>query len=304
MSVDDIRLVRYGEIDVGRLDALLASEYPAQHDVRKRAFLDWLYCNNPAGEGRFVLAVDADGSYRGVTGVVPFVITVGTDTMLAHLALHVLVHREYRKENLFGRMIRVLTTSLEPGPAWLFGHPNANALPFWKRHKMAFRPDYVLAWNRRIFDARLRRYQTIESRKQLVDLDFSSLREWRQALGTPVLASEADFLAWRFLDHPTRRYRVAVRLEGPHVKGYCVIAKDLRPGIDVIVDYQGSQETAQGPPGRMSRLSFTTWRPTDAGASSGRLVKRIAFFATGIGVPRSLAATSWDRVSLAACDFL
>jgi hypothetical protein len=302
MSITGISYTPYRDVDKDLLVALFSSEYSAGHDTSNLAFLDWLYARNPAGEGGFVLAIDAQGRYRGAIGVVPFRLVWAEETPLAHVALHVFVHPESRTENLFSRMIKVLKENLGAQPSWLFGYPNANAIPGWKRNKMTFRPDYVLRWNRRILDLRARDCEIIRSTARLSELDFSVLRKRAAQTGKPILAADAKFLAWRFLDHPKRRYLMAARVDGVSVRGYSVIAKDVKPGLDVILDFQGEKELAEGPVGRASRLAFTTWRPL--GRESGRFVKRVPFFATGFGKNAALESVPWDAVSLAACDFL
>jgi hypothetical protein len=302
MSVQEISYKGYGELDKDRLMGLFATEYPERHDIRNPAFLDWLYARNPAGEGGFVLAVDAAGRYRGTIGVVPFRFAWGQKRILAYAAVHVLVHRDSRSENLFSRMIRVLKERNEAEHTWLFGYPNSRAVPGWKRNKMSFRPDYVLSWNRRLFDLRLRDYEIARSATRLAEIDFSWLHKWEEDLNKPVLVADEQFLVWRFLQHPTRRYICAVRVDGTAMRGYSVIANDVKPGLDIIVDAQGDKEAVDGPAGRTTRLSFTTWH--SGVVPSGRLVKRIPFFATAFGTDATNPDAPWDAVSLAACDFL
>lgn len=305
MSINDIAYHAYDAMDSARLAALLASWYAPGHDTLNPRFLDWLYRDNPAGIGGCILVRDAQGEYRGIVGAVPFRLAWGGRAITAYLALHVLVHPAARGANLFGRMIRVLQSHLAEQETFLFGHPNTNALPFWKRAKMRFHDDYVLGWNGRLFDTRLSGYRQVVARDKIDGLDFTPLAAWRNSLGKPVLEVDAKFLAWRYLAHPTRRYLLALCIDGDRVLGYVAIARNAKAGMDVIVDWQGAEEFADGPPGRFMCPTVVSDAAHPPSLAHPRLTKRIPFFATPFAVqPEAAEAVAWDAMSLAACDFL
>jgi hypothetical protein len=304
MNIDDIAYHPFDTIDRAKLARLLASEYAPGHDTLNPAFLDWLYRDNPAGMAGFIVARDAVGEYRGIVGVVPYRLTWGQRPMTAYLALHVLVDKAARGASLFGRMIVVLNNHLAARETFLFGHPNPAAMPSWERNGMRFIDGYALGWNGRLFDTRLNSYRQITKSEGLGGFDFSALAEWRAGLGKPVLSVDRAFLEWRYLSHPTRRYLVALRTQGSEVRGYVAIARSAKAGMDVIVDWQGTEEFENGPPGRFLRPAFVSDASHPPRVTHPKLIKRIPFFATPYAVEPGALKARWDAVSLAACDFL
>lgn len=302
MTGAGIAYYRYDAINPALLRALFGSEYAPDHPTLDPRFLDWLYRANPAGGGGFILARHRNGDLRGSIGLVPFRITWGDREITAYVALHVLVHPAERGARLFDDMIGTLKAHLAEQETFLLGHPNPTASPAWIRCGMHFRDDYCLGWNGRLLDAKLGSYRSITSADEIARLDFSGLTAWRHSRGSPVLAADARFLVWRFLAHPIRRYHLRLRVEGNRVLGYVAIGR--MSGVDVILDWQGERELADGPPGRFMRPAFVSDPKHAPAIAHARFTKRIPMFATGFAVTDAQRSAPWDGVTLAACDFL
>jgi hypothetical protein len=305
MSPSTTFLRPFSEACIGRFLELASTYYPEGHDARNEAYLRWAFLRNPAGAGRVAGAETEGGRWSAMMGLVPFRIRQGKRTFLASMVVNVLVHPDHRKEKLFVKMIQKTLSELSGTDEWLIGHPNEAATPGWKRTNMGFRNGYDLRVVPPLCKAALPAGERIDSSRALMGRDLSPLGVWQESLDQPVIAADAEFLAWRFLEHPTRKYRVFVHGDGTKVLGYRVDHRFKSLALRRVVDWQGEDAWRRGPV-RGLRPAVIAWpRAVSAPALTvdpPRPKKHYEFFATPC---RTLEndGVDWRYLTLAASDF-
>ena len=305
MTTSSLELRTFDEAHLDRFVELASTYYAERHDARNPAYLRWAFLENPAGKGRVAIARTESGVWTGMMGLVPFRIRHGELEFTANMVVNVLVHPEHRQQKLFVKMIQHACRELSGTGEWLIGHPNAAAVPGWKRAGMAFRPGYTMRVAPPRLGRRGKRDRRVKGDRALRDLDFAPLHAWQRRLDQPVIATDAQFLIWRFLSHPSRGYRVFVDAENGAVHGYRVDRAFRTPLVRWIVDWQGEEQWIRGP-SRGLLPSLVAW-PVDAPSPRGtylppRARKHFEFFATPCGT-RHHDRNEWRTLTLAATDF-
>ena len=306
MSTSTLSLRPLDEACIPRFIELASTYFPEGHEARDPGYLRWAFLKNPAGVGRVACAVTPSGKWSAMMGLVPFRIRHGDREFVASMVQNVLVHPDHRNEKLFVGMIRHTCAELSSTNEWLIGHPNEAAVHGWRRTNMGFRPGYeirVVPPLRGLSGASGTRVRRGSS--ALLDLDFSPLYEWQRQLGHPVLAADAAFLRWRFLEHPRRSYRLYVHRDAAGVRGYRVDRAFRAPVVRWVIDWQGDDAWAKGP-ARGPLPALVAW-PIGQRAPLGnmllpRLRKQYYFFATPCASLEN-DGEPWAHLTLAATDF-
>jgi len=150
-------------------------------------------------------------------------------------------------------MIKCANNMLMEQGIWLIGHPNANAVPGWKRQKMDFRDPlhlYLAKFNwAKIFKSTRR----IISLKQLQELPTGF---WESIKDRPDMHVKytPEFIAWRFLDAPHRKYELSAIERRGDLLGLRVTRRFKGP-VDLMVDFIA-------PIPRLSNVISSSCRPT------------------------------------------
>jgi hypothetical protein len=288
---------------------LAAAHYPTGSNARRLDYLRWLYEQNPHGDGKIAAAIEG-GLLLAMMALIPLKIRAGTSLIRANMVFNVLTHPAHRGKNLFVKLIRAAQQHCERAGEWLIGHPNALAIPGWKRTKMSFQSGYELRWMAPTMGFGNGRERRVRTRSELHSLNFQPLADWRMRLGHPVIEADANYLAWRFFDHPSREYHVTAQVDGSQISAYAVRRQMFLP-MALTVDWQGAEYWQNGPPAPASRICVLAWpenskqasQPTPTRVRSFRWKrKHYPFFATP---PSGLSpySLSWAAVTLAATDF-
>jgi hypothetical protein len=186
------------------------------------------------------------------------------------------------------------------------GHPNANAVPGWKRQKMDFRDPlhpYLAKFN---WVPPYKRIRRLSSLKQLRALPSSFWESLAERPDTHVKYTP-EFIAWRFLDAPHREYVISAVESHGDLIGLRVTRRFKGP-VDLMVDIVA-------PVAKSSEVLSSVLRPTlvlhsGLGCSSKEMgrgcwklpVKRtIPFFVTAWG--NSPEIIDLSGITLAASDF-
>jgi hypothetical protein len=280
------------------LDALIElgrHHYPAGHAVLDPRFLTWFYLENPAGPATLVVAREG-ALWIGLIVLIPVPLQVGGQQRKACFAVNVLTHPEHRGKSLFVKMIRAAQGALEAEGRWLLGHPNTNALPGWKRQKMQFRSPLNLHLARFALPfsgIRTRSLHTLE------DLQALPPAVWQGAAGASLQRSP-EWLHWRFLAPPHRKYDVRAIMQRDRVLGLRVTRR-FKPGVDLMVDWASTAADEGRVIGSVLRPTLVM-HPGTAHAGWRLPVKReLPFFAStweDSGTRIDVAA-----ITLAASDF-
>lgn len=306
--VDEIVLVGVDHSTMEDMQHLSEHYFPEGHPARDLRYLDWLYVQNPFGRANAVLA-RLNHEVTAMMVLVPVRFWCKGSLHDAHFVVNVLSHPQHRNRNLFVKLIRHALASLPPA-TWLIGHPNEAARPGWLRTKMRFRQPYALrlvvpslslpGQPRVIRDCR---------EDNLSSLDFSAIDGHQRGSTVPLIAVTPHYLAWRFLRHPRKRYRLDVQCDRDVVVSYC-IQKYMKLGVSMVVDWRATD-------GRLLRPSLfrgPTLAPvpsSDSGAAAplaqvslplNFLKKRYQFFGTPLSAEAEDFA-DWGAFTFAATDF-
>jgi hypothetical protein len=254
--------VEIHEVDVTRvrdewLD-LLRDNLP---DHGGRSHFDWLYLRNPSGRARAWLAQDAAGTPIGFAAAFPrqawLVDRRCTCWNLGDFA----IRREFRS---LGPAVALQRACLQPvmegDVPFAYDHPHGTMLPVYRwlgipqtapvvRYAKPLRVDSRvrsivplelvgqgvarlgnlllsvadLGRRRRAASAAVRRQTEIDAR-------FDAL-QGRAARPSPIMGSrDADYLRWRYLEHPDQCYEILVATEGDELRGYAVFRRDGATG--------------------------------------------------------------------------
>lgn len=276
--------------------------YPSGSPNVDREYLCWLCLKNPAGVGEAVLIEDR-GRMVGLALLIPVHLLLDGRRQLSYFVVNVLTHPSYRNRRLFSQIIDAAKAHCIKSGAWLMGHPNSAALPGWKRKGMKFRaPLSPMVAGLGVSFGRRTTY---------LDTEEKLLREWPafSELLTPPsgvigIARDVDFMRWRFLARPDRRYRIAIsQCRKGEMAGFYVVRR-FKLGLDLLVDYD---VIAKSPiPISIDRPCIAMVpadRMTEIGAEIRGmrlpLSKKVPFFASSFDG----CTLDFSRITLAASDF-
>ena len=266
-------------IDIGR------AAYPPDSPLLSESYLRWLYLENPAGTATLILARYGE-VLIGVIALIPIDLEAAGRITPASIAVNVLTHPEHRGKHAFGKMIKRARAVLSAEGRWLIGHPNAAATPGWTRARMTFREP------RRIYMAKLR---APFSPRRVRSVDAAALHRipdefWGRVSRRAELHTRytPQFLEWRFLRAPHKRYDVAAVSRRGQLIGLRVTAP-FRRGVAWMIDYVA-------PTADLARVVSTTRRPTlviDPGRGVAGQIVRGACWKLPVRREMPFFATTW-----------
>jgi hypothetical protein len=248
----DITAYAASHVHFSSIIALARTHYSAGHAILSEEFLQWLLLDNPAGPATLVVGREGD-MWIGMVMLIPVRLVRDGIPQQACYAVNVLTHPDHRGKNLFVRMIGTCRDRLAKEHVWLLGHPNANAVPGWKRREMHFRD----ALHPHLAKLRLP-FSSVKSRrvKELTDLHGITPVYWDE------LRQRADYhvdytpeyIAWRFMAAPHRQYVVAAIERRGSLLGLRVTRRFKGP-LDLMIDFIGTAAT-------LSAIISSVGRPT------------------------------------------
>jgi len=223
---------------IGRLIALGGTYYPPGSPALVPSYLDWFYLQNPVGRAMLCVATEG-GKWIGVIVFIPVLLEVDQRKQDAYFAVNVLTHPQHRTKNLFVKMIKASSKVLARRSVWLLGHPNANAAPGWSRQKMQFRAPLVPRLTRPGAPWKALHRVRVYHRADLVDF-FNHSMAASESYGGIRLNYSPEFIEWRYLKSPIRKYVVTIEMCGGEPAGLRVCRRFKGP-IDLLVDFVGSR---------------------------------------------------------------
>jgi hypothetical protein len=222
---------------------LIGTDYTNGHPELAEDVLKWLYLDNPAGPATLIVAHEGD-VWIGLIALIPVMLEHLYQPQKACFAAHVLTHPKHRGKNVFVKMIKGACVLLTNQGVWLLGHPNANAVPGWKKQNMTFRNPLHLFLPKFILPLSSTRIHRIFSMEQLQELPS---RFWCALADEPDVHIKytPEFLAWRFLDAPHREYFVSSVENHGTLLGLRVTRRFKGP-VDLMVDFVASPSALGG----------------------------------------------------------
>lgn len=226
--------------------------YQQDHQALTEGYLRWFYIENPAGPAKLIVASEGN-LWIGLIVLIPVMLECAGNSQRACFAVNVLTHPEHRGKNLFVKMICQTRKFLLDENTWLLGHPNANAVPGWKRQKMQFKEPLCmsLAKFRKPFSGLVE--TRIRSMNELEEFPSSFWTAISDRADAHVKYSPA-FINWRYLLPPSNKYVVSVVKRSGIILGLR-ITRSFKGPIDLMVDVIGLVADFE-------ILLRTTWRPT------------------------------------------
>jgi GNAT superfamily N-acetyltransferase len=285
---------------------LFVSYFPAGDKLLQENYLRWLYEKNPHGPALMVRVVE-DCRWIAFMAMIPVRLNCSERQRQAYYVVNVLVHPEHQGRYLFGRMIGAAAAYCQDIDCWLMGHPNTMALPAWRRARMQFRP----ALNLRLITPGIS--LGIGGRREL-----SSLAQLQQCLSMPendIMARNntplwkpvctAEYLFWRFLNHPVNQYRINLLCQRGGQSLLCV-TKRIKPGVHLMIESWSSSASLQAagacaPWLTVAAITDEAQMQSKGGVLSLSLRKSMPFFCTSFST--SLVDNELSALSLAASDF-
>jgi GNAT superfamily N-acetyltransferase len=247
---------------------LVVDELPLLNDLynhchqtdRSPAEADWLYRKNPYGEGVVFGAFDPLGRLVGVRPTTAWRFVRNGQERLAYQFTDALVAPEHRGQGIFGRLVLDMCAMAAERDVSLFSFPNSNSLPIYLRLGALDRivrcraMVKILAWWKYLQYRRGRDITSVPTVARatlspICDGDLSLLPIDRFSshfddihgdLGRVVAnftLRRQDFLNWRYFEHPTWRYQVALVRRGDETHGYVVVRmmRQVAHVIDVFI---------------------------------------------------------------------
>lgn len=194
------------------------SYFPNDSRIFKPGYLEWLLLSNPCGVAKCVM-ITLNSEIIANMFLIPIFLSVKGEEKLGYFAAEVLSHPKHRDKNLFVKMIRKATEYLKKRKLILVGHPNNASTPGWKRTKMNFYNSYASFLSKvstNVFNSKLVRIQNEKMLSKFSkDLD-------RISTSKTVIKSNFDFVCWKYLNNPVKKYEVNIVVIEGVVRGMIV----------------------------------------------------------------------------------
>lgn len=299
----EVTIAEFDQSQIDPLKTLFGSYFPPHDRLLTDAYSQWLYGDNPFGRARMVTVIE-DGQWIGFMAMIPVDLVKRDARQSAYYVVNVLVHPQYHGKNLFRHMITAAKELVTAENAALMGHPNDMALKFWQRARMHFheplRPSLAVP---ALLSGKVK-VRTIRTTDALTPV-LPALQELSNAAEPWNVAVTADYLNWRYLQHPTTAYRLQL-IEVDGVPAGVQISKKVRPGVHLLVDQFVNQHTVKAATRGLPWLTVN-FRPESVTRQLAGAVwplpwkKRIPFFCTHYQHPFS--AGDVMHLGLSASDF-
>jgi GNAT superfamily N-acetyltransferase len=229
----EIAVERYDPAQLQRLFALFRTYFSAGDRLLSSEYSNWLYGRNPFGRTRMVWVTQAD-RWAAFMALIPIVLERATARLSAYYVVNVLVDPQHQGKHLFARMITAAKASIASESCALVGHPNGQAIKTWQRARMHFqeelRPALALprirshGWKAR----RVRSGAELDVLGNLLEQHASVRLHWK-------VAASPEYIRWRYLQHPTSKYKVDF-LERAGALAGVQVSREMRKGIHLLID--------------------------------------------------------------------
>ncbi len=267
------RLEEFTDPDFSRLIRLTESTYPGK-EISNPEYLDWEYNKNPDGKALIQVATEGD-KFVSQYVVIPRKYIVNGKIIEGSLSLNTLTHPIHRGNALFPKLAELTYQScLLQKNLFTIGIPNANSYPvFIEKLKFdalgrvpflmkTFRPKSVL-WH--LFTKkRLKHGAEIELDTQYIPVDNpngmsffnpNQDKELYEAFLEKFIASKKvcayrslDYLRWRYLDIPLRKYHMFKCVKNGKMNALAIVRAREIYGLKcgILMDFICTEELQSG----------------------------------------------------------
>ena len=225
------------DIDIELIDQLKVF-YSCYFDESNRVFnneyLKWFLIDNAMGRAKTVLIKNKNKIIANMF-IIPIVLTEKDVNKKAFFVVDVLTHPKYRDKNLFVKMIRKLIEYAKENKLIIIGHPNKASTPGWKRTKMVFNEPLESFLSKSNFYSKNIKRLIINNKNDLLKLN-NEINEILEESNELIVKSDCNYILWRYLEHPLKKYKIEVIFHKNIVIGV-VVSYKYKLVIDRVVHY-------------------------------------------------------------------
>lgn len=238
-------------------------------DISNPSYFDWQYRNNPNGKAIVLLAQDDsnDNKIVGTNTIIPTKLLIEEEEILSSLACNVQVHSDYQKQGVFSKLLSSMSLLAKKQEiSSLFAIPNENSFNSFINEgsteiiqlPLLVRPLKFSRYFNSPFAKILKIFEFFYKIKissdnvEEFDGNFENFEKLLQKISkrVPIIQNRSkEYLKWRYLDHPTRKYQIYVLKKDDELIGYIIIKihtlnnKKIGVILDYVVDSNVSEES-------------------------------------------------------------
>lgn len=278
----EISIEKFSNKNLEQIFELFSSYFSPGDKLLSAEYCEWLYAGNPFGNAVIVTVCDGQ-RLVGFMALIPVTLIKVGEYLSTYYVVNVLVHRNFQGKNLFDRMIDEAMTFIKSEGAALMGHPNSMALKAWQRKKMSFQKvlfPYLALWQPWKISYKTR----IINSEIEIETARDYLHDFGRKSSTWRIDASPEYLAWRFLKHPTNKYYLQKVECGGELIGI-QITKKLNFGVNLLIDQLIPECFVRAATGKLLpfTICFEPYKPNIFSLNARLpipLKKRIPFFLT------------------------
>jgi hypothetical protein len=239
----------------------LAMKTFGETELSNSSYFDWQYLHNPQGKAVVVTVKDenANDAIVGVNAFLPMTLMVNQSQITCLLSCNSIVDPNYRKKGIFTQLVsNIPEIFAQKKISFIYGIPNSNSSKIFTKNnfleigklpllvkplKLSSYFGQPLSTIMKPFDIFWKPNKQIKSNVKLLDKKFESEFDdliTKSSHRLPIFHfRNKDYLQWRYMNHPTRRYHVFTLRSNSNLIGY-VITREMeihKKRVGVIVDF-------------------------------------------------------------------
>ena len=220
---------------------------------------EWMYRNNPYGQGIILLAKDEkkNNSIIGVEPIIPLNLLVDGQTVKGSLSLGSAVDVDYRGQGIFSKLVSKLSkVSLNNNIVCIYGVPNDQSFKIFIKNDFRYlgklpllvKPLRFSKYFKQPLSSILSPFDVVwkirNNNNQVTQLSESFDQEFVNLISKAskrirvLQKRDKEYLQWRYVNHPSHKYRIFILKEKSVLKGYIITRKtniNVKP-VGVILD--------------------------------------------------------------------
>lgn len=210
-------------VDINELRAFYRTYYDIKHRITQFGYLEWLIEKNPLSHGK-ILICRIDSKIAGSIILVP-IKTNEHVNCFGYYASEVLTDRRFAKSNIFVKMIRFINKFIHDNSLFIIGHPNAASKPGWKRCKMNFKGDFCSYLTKVSPMKSIGYHEYLVNNAYDINSRASEIEKLNSSTKYVSLVADAEYLIWRYIEHPTDDYYIKLHYIHKELIGLTVYKK-------------------------------------------------------------------------------
>jgi len=252
-------------------------------EISNSSYFDWQYRNNPNGKAIILLAQDDSNNnvIVGTNTIIPTRLLIEQEEILSSLACNVQVDPDYQKKGIFSKLLSSMSlVAKKKEISSLFAIPNENSFGSFINEgsseiiqlPLLVRPIKFSRYFNSPFSKILKIFEIFWKIKtplnnvEEFDGNFQNFEKLLHKISKRVSIIQnrnKEYLKWRYLDHPTRKYQIYVLKQNNILIGYIIIKihflnnKKIGVILDYIVDSNALEESLKS---LIEKALFYFWK--------------------------------------------